>query len=62
MQCEAGAFFDERAKVNYLCPYAAEVEVRSGEAVLIVYCGLHAREFGADWIRRPGIALRQAFQ
>jgi hypothetical protein len=60
MRCEAGAFFDERARLHYVCDHEAQVEVIYGDTVLIVYCAEHAHELYPDWMRRPGIQMRVA--
>jgi hypothetical protein len=58
MQCEAGAYYDERAHLRYVCERRAVVEVVCGATTLIVYCQAHAREMCPAWMLRSGVKLR----
>lgn len=45
--CEAGAYYDERGKIHYVCKEPAAFQmVMNGEDLLIVYCTEHAGKQG----------------
>lgn len=52
-RCEAGAYWNERGRVTYVCPNEAVYQVlMNGEDLLLVWCMKHMQENVVDFLTR----------